>query len=60
MCSGIAHKLCFSAGNRSIVRNIGFNNFSVSSVVEEEDSTFVEKLEEEDESRDLGYDLRSV
>ena len=37
------------------MRNIGFNNFSVSSVVEEEDSTFVEKLEEEDESRDLGF-----
>jgi len=55
--------LCLFAGQISIVRNIGFSSFSVSNVVEEEDSRYVENWEDNEghrESCDMTSEVSTV
>ena len=51
----ITNNLCLFPGNSIIVKNIGFNGFSVPSFVEEGDSRYIDNWEDKEEYADSCY-----
>ena len=54
----ITNNLCLFPGHNNIVKNIGFNSFSVLSFVVEGDSRYIDNWEDKEEYAD-SYDMTS-